>query len=70
MSDTIATFKHGDLIYELDDLGLSSPTQDGSYIVYRDGKMIVEFDTTQPADDRSLGELLAEAAAALGEVDL
>lgn len=41
--ETIATYEHDGVAYEIDHLGICAPSQYGEYAVYQGGEQIAEF---------------------------
>lgn len=48
-SETIARFRHHDVDYELDHLGIAVPEQWGAFAVYAAGELLAEFRVEFPA---------------------
>lgn len=42
-TETIASYEHDGKTYEIDHLGINSPTQWGVFMIYLDGDMVVDF---------------------------
>jgi hypothetical protein len=42
--ETVATFTHNGVEYEIDHLGICRPSQYGQFAIYRDGSQVAEFE--------------------------